>query len=164
MLLILIDLTKFCLVLCDWSFQVLGEITMDEGIRSGKSLSLGFPEAPQGNIQERLKRLSLGTPRKESPLSSLSIGLSLEAIFLFITWYEFCLECHLFSFAFTFSLPQSLFYGQTYLRETHFHHNLLVYSMCFTYIFWARQLLDFYYTTYSCRLVLGLQAQSFVGQ
>jgi hypothetical protein len=28
----------------------------------------------------------------------------------------------------------------------------------------ARKEVDVYYTTYSCRLVLGLQAQSFVGQ
>jgi hypothetical protein len=35
---------------------------MDEGIRSGKSLSLGMTEAPQDNIQERLKCLSLGMP------------------------------------------------------------------------------------------------------
>ena len=48
---ILTDLTKFCWVLCDWSFQVLGEIAMDEGVRSEKSLSLGIPMAPQVNIQ-----------------------------------------------------------------------------------------------------------------
>ena len=28
-----------------------GEIMMDEGIKSGQSLSLGMPEAPQGSIQ-----------------------------------------------------------------------------------------------------------------
>ena len=38
-------------VLCGWSFQVLGKDSMDYGIRSGKSLSLGMPKAPQGNIQ-----------------------------------------------------------------------------------------------------------------
>ena len=37
----------FCWVLCDWSFQVLGYLTMDEGIRSKKSLSLGMPRHPQ---------------------------------------------------------------------------------------------------------------------
>ena len=42
-------------VLCGWSFQVLGEDSMDYGIRSGKSLSLGMP-------------------RKASPLSSSFIG------------------------------------------------------------------------------------------
>ena len=34
-----------------WSFQVLGKDSMDYGIRSGKTLSLGIPKAPQGNIQ-----------------------------------------------------------------------------------------------------------------
>ena len=38
---------KFCVV----KFQVLGKDSMDYGIRSGKSLSLGIPKAPQGNIQ-----------------------------------------------------------------------------------------------------------------
>jgi hypothetical protein len=67
---ILTDLTRFLLSFVCWSFQVLGETTMDKGIRSGKSLSLGMPKAPQGNIQGRLKRLSLGMPRMASRLSS----------------------------------------------------------------------------------------------
>ena len=33
------------------NFQVLGKNLMDNGIRSGKNLSLGMPMAPQGNIQ-----------------------------------------------------------------------------------------------------------------
>ena len=41
----------FVSVLCDWSFQVLGDVTMDEGIRGKKILSLGMPMAPQ-DIQE----------------------------------------------------------------------------------------------------------------
>ena len=43
------------------------------GIRSGKSLSLGMPMAPQYNPRTT-KSLSLGMPRKASPLSSSSIG------------------------------------------------------------------------------------------
>ena len=38
-----------------WSFQVLGKDLMDYGIRSGKSLSLGMPKAPQGKIQGQPK-------------------------------------------------------------------------------------------------------------
>ena len=34
-------------VLCDWSFQVLGYLMMDEGIRSKKSLRLGMPQHPK---------------------------------------------------------------------------------------------------------------------
>ena len=53
--LILTELTNFLLSFVLWSFQVLGKDSMDYGIRSGKSLSLGMP-------------------RKASPLSSSFIG------------------------------------------------------------------------------------------
>ena len=52
---ILTELTSFLLSFVLWSFQVLGKDSMDYGIRSGKSLSLGMP-------------------RKASPLSSSFIG------------------------------------------------------------------------------------------
>ena len=42
---------EFLLSFVLWSFQVLGKDSMDYGIRSGKSLSLGMPKAPKGNIQ-----------------------------------------------------------------------------------------------------------------
>ena len=57
----------FVWVLCDWSFQVLGYLTMDEGIRISKRLSLGMPEAPQDNIQRSSKQLSLGMPPSDIP-------------------------------------------------------------------------------------------------
>ena len=38
---------KFCVV----KFSSFGKDSMDYGIRSGKSLSLGMPKAPEGNIQ-----------------------------------------------------------------------------------------------------------------
>ena len=43
-------------------------------IRNDKTLSLGMPKAPQVNIQGISKQLSLGMPRKASPLSSSFIG------------------------------------------------------------------------------------------
>ena len=62
-------------------------------IRSDKTLSLGMPKASQGNIQGRSKQLSLGMPRKASPLSSPTLSVtSLGAMFSFVTWYMFCLE------------------------------------------------------------------------
>ena len=62
-------------------------------IRSGNTLSLGIPKAPQGNIRGILKRLSLGMPRKASPLSSSTLSVtSLGAMLSFVTWYEFFLE------------------------------------------------------------------------
>ena len=51
----LTDLTSFLLSFMLWSFQVLGEVSMDYGIRSGKSLILGIPKAPQGKIQGQPK-------------------------------------------------------------------------------------------------------------
>ena len=64
-------------------------------IRSDKTISLGIPKAAQGNIQVRSKQLSLGMPRKASPLSSPTLSvILLGAIFSFVTWYEFCLEHH----------------------------------------------------------------------
>ena len=50
--LILTELMRFSVeVLCCEVFKFLGKDLMDFGIRSGKSLSLGMPKAPQGNIQ-----------------------------------------------------------------------------------------------------------------
>ena len=49
--LILTELTSFLLSFVLWSFQGLGKDSMDYGIKSGKSLSLGMPKANQGNIQ-----------------------------------------------------------------------------------------------------------------
>ena len=53
-------------------------------IRSGNTLSLGMLKAPQGNIQGRLKRLSLGMPRKASPLSSSKPSVYLNQSYIFI--------------------------------------------------------------------------------
>ena len=47
---------------------------------------LGDAKAPQGNIQGRSKQLSLGMPRKASPLSSPTLSVtSLGATILFGT-------------------------------------------------------------------------------
>ena len=62
-------------------------------IRSDKTLILGMPRAPQVNIQGGYTQLSLGMPWKASPLLSPTLSVtSLGATFLFVTWYEFCLE------------------------------------------------------------------------
>jgi len=53
-------------------------------IRSGNTLRLGMTKAAQVNIQERLKRLSLGMPRKASPLSSLKLLVYLTQSYIFI--------------------------------------------------------------------------------
>src|SRR3989337_3863638 len=77
---------------------------MDDGIRSGKSLSLGMPMAPQGKILRRLKHLSLWMPPEWHPLFiPTTIGILLETIFLFVTCYVSCLE-RLICFEFLLSL------------------------------------------------------------
>ena len=54
--LILTELMRFSVeVLCCEVFKFFGEDLMDFGIRSGKSLSLGMPKAPQGKIQGQPK-------------------------------------------------------------------------------------------------------------
>ena len=65
-------------------FSSFGWDTDMRRIRSGKTLSLGMPKAPQGNIQGRLKRLSLGMPRKASPLSSSKLSVYLTRSYIFI--------------------------------------------------------------------------------
>ena len=52
--------------------------------RSGKRLSLGMPKAPQGNIQGRFKRLSLGMLREASPLSSSKLSVHLTRSYIFV--------------------------------------------------------------------------------
>ena len=66
----LTKLIRFPVEFCVVKFSSFGWDIDMRRIRSGKTLSLGMPEAPQVNIQGRLKRLSLGMPRKASPLSS----------------------------------------------------------------------------------------------
>ena len=53
-------------------------------IRSRKTLRLGMTKAPQGNIKGRLKPLSLGMPRKASPLSSSKLSVYLIRSYIFI--------------------------------------------------------------------------------
>ena len=54
--LILTEIMRFSVeVLCCEVFKFLGKDLMDFGIRSGKSLSLGMPKAPQGKIQGQPK-------------------------------------------------------------------------------------------------------------
>ena len=65
---------------------------MDEGISSGKSLSLGMTEAPQGNIQGLPSNQAWGCPEWHPLFLLTTISILLGAIFLFVTYYEFCLE------------------------------------------------------------------------
>ena len=67
------------------------------------------------------------------PLTSVTL---LGAIFLFTTWYVFCLERLVWFESLLFSLPQHP-YCTHLLREPYMIWNLLEYFMCFAYIFWV---------------------------
>ena len=137
MFLILMDLTRFCWVLCDWSFQVLGVILMDKGIRSSKSLSLGMSKAPKGNILKETQASKLGDAPEGIP-SFISNLLVCHFELYFYSSHDMCFAwsvmCYILLFLYFSTIIVA---GHTYLREIHLHHNFLEYSMCFTYIFWA---------------------------
>ena len=132
---------------------------MDYGTRSGKSLSLGMPMAPQDNLRTP-KSQSLGMPRKASPLSSTSIGNLLGAIFLFTTCYVFCLERLVLFASLLVSLPQSSLLYTPFERAIHdlefvrilyvlrlYHLSYIVLLQYFTYIFQST-VVDLFYRNY----------------
>ena len=118
--LLLTELTKiFLLSFVLWSFQVLGKDLMDYGTRSGKSLSLGMPKAPQGKIKGQPKAYAWGCPGRH-PLFRLRPSVTLlGAIFLFATWYVFCLERLVWFESLLVSLPQSSLMYTPFGRDTH---------------------------------------------
>ena len=105
-------------------FLSFGEVSMDYGIRSGKSLRLGFPWQPKvifkDNQASKLGDAPDGIP---SFVFNPSIKL-LEAIFLFTTRYVFCLERLVLYKSLIFSLPQSSFLTHL-LRGTHINREFI---------------------------------------
>ena len=65
---------------------------MDYGIRSGKILSLEMTKAHQGNFKDNQEPKLGDAPEWHPRFLLTTIGILLETIFLFVTWYEFCLE------------------------------------------------------------------------
>ena len=114
------DLTSFLLSFVLWSFHVLGKDVMDYGITSGKILSLGMPKAPQVIFKD-VKKPKLGDAPEGIPsfISNPSVNL-LEAIFLFTTWYVFCLERLVWYESLLFSLTQSSFIYTPSDRDMHY--------------------------------------------
>ena len=101
-----------------WSFQVLGKAFMDYGIKGGKSLSLGCPWHPK--IFKDSQKPKLGDAPGRHPLFRLrSLVTLLGAIFLFATWYVFCLEHLVWFESLRFSLPQSSLLYTPFGRYTH---------------------------------------------
>ena len=122
---ILTDLTELFVESC------VDEVIKDRGgldmrRRRGNLSSLGMPNAPQVNIQRRLKRLSLGMSRKASHLSSTSIGMfssSFCSCDMCESWSVFCVY---FSFFFYAPCCYEIVHGW-----------FIEWSLHFTYIFWV---------------------------
>ena len=118
----------FCWVLCDWSFQVLGEIMMDEGVRSKNSLSLGMTHGiPRYYLKEK-QRTKLGDARVASPLSSNDHQyFTWSYIFIrHISWVLLGASCMIRDFAcFTFCFKSSILAEHTWLREPKLWYGLL---------------------------------------
>ena len=96
---ILTDLTKFSVeVLCGWSVR-WSRRSWCEKKEERQELKLGDARGTPSKYSRRLKRLSLGMPRKASPLSSKSIGIFSDS-------FCSCDMCNLgasFAFSFHFS-------------------------------------------------------------
>ena len=120
--------------MCCEVFKFWVKDLMDYGTRSGKSLILGMPMAPQHNLRTP-KSQSLGMPRKASPLSSSTIGNLLGAIFLFTTWYVFCLERLVWLKSLIFSLPQSSLLHTPFERDTHDSEIIRILYVLHLYLF-----------------------------
>ena len=80
---------KFCVV----KFSSFGWNSFD-GLwkKEWKEPKLGDSHGIPSYYPKRSKQLSLGMPRVASLFLLTTIGILLEAIFLFVTYYEFCLE------------------------------------------------------------------------
>src|SRR3989337_2338834 len=84
---------------------------MDDGIRSGKSLSLGIPMAPQGKILRRLKRQSLGMPPSGIP----SLFQQPSVCYLKLYFYSSHDMCLAWSVLFALNFLLSLLLDQSHI-------------------------------------------------
>ena len=121
---ILTDLTKFLLNFCGWSVRRTRSYWCEKN-KERQEFKLGDAQGTPSKYSRRLKRLSLGMPRKASPLSSKN-----QYVFGFVSfmWYVQILET-LLHLVFIFLLWTMLVWGSLgwYIE----------FSMHFTYIFWV---------------------------
>ena len=91
---ILTDLTEFSVeVLCGWSVR-WSRRSRCEKKEERQELKLGDARGTPSKYSRRLKRLSLGMPRKASPLSSTSIGMFsnlFRSCIMCKSWSVFCI-------------------------------------------------------------------------
>ena len=123
---ILTDLTEFSVeVLCGWSVWRSRRSRCEEKEERQK-LKLGDAQGTPSKYSRRLKRLSLGMPRKTSHLSSTSIGMfsdSFRSCDMCKSWSVFCI-----SFSFFFYAPCWYEIVLGWFIECSLHY---------TYIFWV---------------------------
>ena len=103
----LTELTRFLLSFVLWSFQVLGEFLwwiMEQGVEKPK---LGDAHGTPKIIQGHQKVKAWGCPGRHPLFRLLPSVTLLGAIFLFATWYVFCLERLVLFASLLVSLPQS---------------------------------------------------------
>ena len=126
---ILTDLTEFSVeVLCGWSVR-WSRRSRCEKKEERQELKLGDARGTPSKYSRRLKRLSLGMPRKASPLSSSSIGnFTWGYIFIHhmicVLLGASCMICVFACFILCFKL--SILARHTFLREPKLFHDLLV--------------------------------------
>ena len=108
---ILTDLTEFSVeVLCGWSVRWSRRSRYEEK-EERQELKLGDARGTPSKYSRRLKRLSLGMPRKASPLSSTSIGMFSDS-------FRSCDMCNLgasFALVFIFLLCTMLVWDSPWL-------------------------------------------------
>ena len=133
---------KFCWVLCDWSFQVLGYLTMDEGrMEETKLGDARHPKLFSKNEQPtKLGGAPSGIPaffqRSSVFYSKLYFYSSHDMCFAWRVLYDLCLCFFILCF------KSSNLAGHTYLREPKLCHDLSeLLSMLHLIFLWAMDLL-----------------------
>ena len=124
---ILTDLTEFSVeVLCGWSVRRSWRSRCEEK-KERQELKLWDAQGTPSKYSRRLKRLSLGMPRKASPLSSTSIGMFSDSFHSCDMCNSWSVVCFLF-----FLLINAPCWYEIVLGR------FIECSLHFTYIFWVR--------------------------
>ena len=102
-----------------WSFQVLGKRFDGLWNKEWQEPNLGDAHGTPKIIQGDQKVKAWGCPGRHPLFRLLPSVTLLGAIFLFTTWYVFCLEHLVWFESLIFSLPQSSLLNTPFERNTH---------------------------------------------
>ena len=132
----LTELTRFLLSFVLWSFQVLGERFDVLWNKERQEPKLGDAHGTPKIIQGHQKVKAWGCPGRHPLFRLLPLVIYLELYF-----YSPHVMCFAWSVLYYLRLCLLVCHNHPccthLLRETHMIQNLLEYSFCFTYIFWA---------------------------